>query len=188
MRAMTWAVIGAITATTMTPLPALAQRGGDRAAVDACSRAIGNEVRDRYPQAGGVRFLSNELSGAGEAETRVGGKGEFDDRNGGEAHFGYGCTYNLRTGRTYALDVRDVRPAKADGKKDNSAAIAGLVLGAIVVGALVASSDKDKDRDRYRDRDNVWSPADGVRCNRREATCYKDGRYSEKWTRRIFVR
>lgn len=185
MRALTWCVIGAVATAGLAPVPAMAQRGGQGEAVDACSRAIGDEVRDRFPQAGGVRFLSSDVSRDGDAEARVSGKGEFDDRNGGEARFGYGCTFNLRTGRTYALDVRDVRPA--DGKKSNDAAIVGLVLGAIVIGALAASAN-DKDKDRRRDRDDSWSPADGVRCSGRKQECYKDGHYSEKWTRRIFYR
>ena len=33
-----------------------------------------------------------------------------------------------------------------------------------------------------------FSPEPGVVCNAREASCFKDGRYSDKWTRRVFVR
>jgi hypothetical protein len=187
MRPLTCLLIGAIGAQGLAPAAAMAQPRYDRYATEACSAAIQDEVRDRYPQAYGVRLLSREPVPVSSSETQVQGRGEFDDRNGGAARFAYSCTYNDRTNRTFALDVRDVRPvADPSGKKDNSAAIAGLVLGAIVVGALAANSGKDRDR---RDRRNdSWSPAEGVRCNTREAACYKDGRYSDKWTRRIFVR
>lgn len=185
MRKLTWGLTGLMAITTFAPIPVMAQPGPDRYASEACVRAITREVQDRYPQAGRVNVLTREPVPISDRETRVTGKGEFDDRNGGVARFGYGCSFNSRSGATYALDVNNVRPG-GDGKKDNSAAIAGLVLGAIVIGAIAANS-KDKDRDRDRDR-NDFSPADGVRCSPRRAECYKDGRYSEKWTRRIFVR
>jgi len=183
MRVVTCLAIGALLAPSLTPAAALAQPQGP---ADACGWAIRYEVQNRYPQARGVRILSAETSGNSRYETRVAGSGEFEDRNGGEARFHYNCTYNYRNGRTYDLDIRDVRPSGGGGK-DNSAAIAGLVLGAIVVGALVASS-KDRDKDDDWRHDEMWSPADGVRCSSREAVCYKDGRYSRKWTDRIFVR
>ena len=184
MRVVTCLAIGALVVPSLAPAAASAQAQGP---AEACSWAIRYEVQDRYPQARGVRILNSDVSGNSRYETRVAGSGEFEDRNGGTARFQYGCTYDYRSGRTRDLDVRDVRPSSSS--KDNSAAIAGLVLGAIVVGALVASSkNKDKDRDDDWGRDEVWSPADGVHCSAREAACYKHGRYSQKWTDRIFVR
>lgn len=182
MRSVTYLAIGAILAPApaLAPSMAHAQGGGP---VDACSREISYEVQDRYPQARGVRITSSNVSDGPRNQARVTGKGEFDDRNGGEARFSFGCTYNYRTGRTSDLDVGEL----SHKNKDNTAAIAGLVLGAIVVGALVAGS-KDKHRDDDWDRHEVWSPADGVRCVARERACYKKGRYSEKWTSRIFYR
>lgn len=183
MRAMTYLTICAVLAPApvMAPSVALAQGRGP---ADACSREISYEVQDRYPQARGVRVTSSNVSDSGRNEARVTGKGEFDDRNGGEARFTYSCTYNYRNGRTSDLQVSDL----SHKNKDNSAAIAGLVLGAIVVGAIAASAkDKDKDRDDWNHHE-VWSPADGVRCVARERSCYKNGRYSEKWTQRIFYR
>ena len=191
MRALTSLLIAAVAVQGLVPVVAAAQPRGDRYATEACASAVQGEVRNRYPQAYGVRLLTKEATQGGRDETQVRGRGEFDDRNGGAARFDYGCTYNDRTGAAYALDVRDVRPVSDGKKKDNSAAIAGLVLGAIVVGAIAASADKDndRDRDRYRPgRRGDFSPEPGIVCNSREATCYKDGRYSEKWTRRIFVR
>ena len=180
MRAVTVLAIGSILAPGLvTPTYAVAQSRGP---VDACSREISYAVQDRYPQARGVRITSSNVSDS-RGEARVTGKGEFDDRNGGEARFSYGCTYNYRSGRTSNLDVSDL----STKNKDNGAAIAGLVLGAIVVGALVAGS-KDKDKDDDWNHHEVWSPADGVRCVARERACYKNGRYSEKWTSRIFYR
>lgn len=180
MRAVTALAIGSILAPGLvTPTYAVAQASGP---VEACSREISYEVQDRYPQARGVKITSSNVSD-GRREARVTGKGEFDDRNGGESRFSYSCTYDYRSGRTSNLEVSDLAPKS----KDNSAAIAGLVLGAIVIGALVASS-KDKDRDDDWSRHEVWSPADGVRCVARERSCYKNGRYSDKWTRRIFYR
>ncbi len=194
MRTLTPLMIAAIAVRGALPVTAAAQPRGDRYAVEACSRAVQGEVENRYPQAYEVVLVDRIPAPAGRDETQVTGKGEFQDRNGGAARFSYGCTYSSRSGATYALDVRDVRPVADPNnkKKDNSAAIAGLVLGAIIVGAIAANSDKDHDRDRDRDRRDwdrrgTFSPADGVRCNQREAACYKDGRYSEKWTRRVFV-
>lgn len=184
MRAVTVLAIGSILAPGLaTPTYAVAQPGGGPA--DACSREVSYAVQDRYPQARGVRITSTNVSDSGRNEARVTGKGEFDDRNGGDARFSYGCTYNYRSGRTSNLDVSDL----STKDKNNGAAIAGLVLGAIVVGALVAGSkDKNKDRDDDWNHHEVWSPADGVRCVARERACYKNGRYSEKWTSRIFYR
>lgn len=182
MRSVTFLAIGAILAPAPALVPSVAQAQGV-GPVDACSREINYEVQDRYPQARGVRITSSNVSDGARNQARVTGKGEFDDRNGGEARFSFGCTYNYRTGRTSDLDVSEL----SHKNKDNTAAIAGLVLGAIVVGALVAGS-KDKHRDDDWDRHEVWSPADGVRCVARERACYKNGRYSEKWTSRIFYR
>jgi len=183
MRPVTYLTIGALLAPAPALAPSAAMAQG-RGPAEACSREISYEVQDRYPQARGVKVTSSNVSD-GRREARVTGKGEFDDRNGGASKFSYGCTYDYRSGRTYDLEISDVRP----GSKDNSAAILGLVLGAIVVGALVASSkDKDKDKDDDWNHHEVWSPADGVRCVARERSCYKNGRYSEKWTQRIFYR
>ena len=184
MRAITYLVIGAMLAPAPVLVPSVALAQGQGPA-DACSREISYYVQDRYPQARGVRVTSSDVREGSRNEARVTGKGEFDDRNGGESRFTYACTYNYRSGRTSDLQVSDL----SSKDKNNGAAIAGLVLGAIVVGALVAGSkDKDKDRDDDWNRHEVWSPADGVRCVARERTCYKNGRYSEKWTSRIFYR
>jgi len=200
MRALTPLLILATAAQSLVPAAvASAQPRADGYAADACRAAVQGEVKSQYPQAYGVELTTQTPTPISRNETQVTGRGEFQDRNGGAARFTYGCTYNARSGATYALSVRDVRPiAQAGSKKDNSAAIAGLVLGAIVVGAALAASDKDKDRDRDYDRDrsydrsrdrrDEWYPEAGVRCVAREAACYKDGRYSDKWTRRIFVR
>jgi len=180
MRAIAVLAIGSVLIPgAAAPTYATAQGRGPE---EACSREISYEVQDRYPQARGVKITSSKVS-EGRNEARVTGKGEFDDRNGGESRFSYGCTYDYRSGRTSDLDVSDLAPKS----KDNSAAIAGLVLGAIVIGAIAASS-KDKDRDDDWNHHEVWSPADGVRCVARERSCYKNGRYSDKWTRRIFYR
>lgn len=181
MRSVTYLAIAAVLAPVpaLTPSVVFAQ---DRGPADVCSRDISYEVQDRYPQARGVRITSTNVSD-GRNEARVTGKGEFDDRNGGASKFSYGCTYSYRGGRTSNLDVSDLAPKN----KDNGAAIAGLVLGAIVVGALVAGS-KDKDKDDDWNHYEVWSPADGIRCVARERSCYKKGRYSGKWTQRIFYR
>jgi hypothetical protein len=181
VRALTYLTIGVL----LAPAPALAPSvamAQSRGPAEACSREISYEVQDRYPQARGVKITSSNVSD-GRNDARVTGKGEFDDRNGGVSKFSYGCTFDYRSGRASDLDVSDLAPKS----KDNSAAIAGLVLGAIVVGALVASS-KDRDRDDDWNRHEVWSPADGVRCVAYERACYKKGHYSEKWTQRIFYR
>lgn len=183
MRAASFIAIGAILAPSFTPTAGVAQ---DRDPARACGSAIRYEVQDRYPQARGVRVLDSNTRDSGRNEAAVTGRGEFEDRNGGESRFSFGCTYNYRSGRTYDLRVDDVH--HKDGK-NNGAAVAGLVLGAIVLGAIAANASKDKDRDRDDWRhDDVWSPADGVRCNSRERTCHKDGRFSQKWTDRVFYR
>lgn len=187
MRAVSYLLIGAMLAPASVPTRAAAEDRYERdarLAKEACTDALPREVRDQYPQAYNVRVSTADPLPQGRGEVSVRGTGEFQDRNGGAARFGYSCAYDVRADRTYGLDVFDVRPKKDAGdKKDNSAAIAGLVLGAIVVGAIAASA-KDKDRDRDRD---TWSPSSGVRCSSRERACYEDGRYSRYWTRRIFV-
>ena len=183
MRAVSFLAIGAILAPSFTPAAAVAQ---DRDAVRACGMAIRYEVQDRFPQARAVRITDSSTRESGRNEATVSGRGEFEDRNGGDARFGFSCAYNYRNGRTYDLRVDDVH--HKDGK-NNGAAVAGLVLGAIVLGAIAANANKDKDRDRDEWRhDDYWSPADGVRCSSRERSCYKDGRFSQKWTDRIFYR
>lgn len=191
MRAVSYLMIGSLLAPVSVPTSAAAQdRYGSerydrdaRRAVEACGYAVPREIRDQYPQAYNTRVLASNPQPQGRGEISVRGDGEFQDRNGGAARFAYSCAYDTRADRAYGLDVYDVRPKKdPNNKKDNSAAIAGLVLGAIVVGALVASKDKDKDRDR-----DSWSPSAGVRCSRSDRSCYEDGRYSRYWTRRIFV-
>jgi hypothetical protein len=181
MRFVHTLAILAVALPAVGPSPALAQ---SRSPADACSLAIRYEVQDRFPQARGVRIRSADVSPSGRNEARVSGRGEFEDRNGGEARFEYGCSYSYRNGRTYDLAVHDVHHKEGGS---NGAAVAGLVLGAIVLGAIVAGS-KDKDKDDDWRHDEVWSPADGVRCVRREQSCYKDGRYSQKWTDRVFYR
>lgn len=184
MRALTYVMIAAMALPAAAPATAVAQ-DREQDAVSACGYVVPREVRQQYPQAYGVRLLESVPMRQGRGEFAVRGKGEFEDRNGGAARFDYSCVYDARAGRTYGLDVYDVRPKRAPGdKKDNSAAIAGLVLGAIVIGAIAASADDDKDR--ARDRES-WSPSSGVRCNSRNRSCYEDGRYSRYWTNRIFV-
>lgn len=184
MRAVTVLAIGAVLAPSFTPVAAFAQPGPARP-LDACTMAIRYEVQDRYPQARGVRITRSDVRDSGRNQAIVTGRGEFEDRNGGDASFGYGCTYSYRSGRTSDLQINDV--SHKDGK-NNHAAVAGLVLGAIVLGAIAANASKDKDKNDDWRHDDVWSPADGVRCSARERSCYKDGRYSDKWTRRIFYR
>jgi hypothetical protein len=94
--------------------------------------------------------------------------------------------------------VQNVNSASSKdcGKGGGSDAAAGAVIGALLVGAIVAgaaSSNKHRDRDDYGnggwghgDRYGQYSPADDVICYRREATCYKYGEFSSKWTRREF--
>lgn len=186
MRALSYLVAAAIGLQAVVPAAAAAQPGGydrDREAVDACSAAVQGEVRARFSDAGDVRFYNRELkAGPSYAETIVKGRGEFDGRD-GISSFGFGCTYNGRTRATYALDVRDVKPVEPDhadkGKDNSGAVIAGAVIGAAILGAVLASK-KDKHKEDW------FSPADGVRCNKRERACYRDGRYSDYWSRRIF--
>ncbi|MBX3485942.1 hypothetical protein [Phenylobacterium sp.] len=190
MRAVTYLLIGAIAAPVSVPTGVAAQDRYDRGdrnlreAVDACAAAVPRKVRDQFPQAYDVRISRSDPLAQGRREVSVRGDGEFRDRNGGSARFDYSCAYDARANRTYGLDVYDVRPVKdPNDKKDNSAAIAGLVLGAIVIGAIAASSsNKDKDRDK-----DAFSPASGVRCVPRERACYEGGRFSRHWTDRIFV-
>lgn len=191
MRPLTLLLIAALVGDGLVPAAAAAQPGRyedrDRDAVEACSSAVQGEVRARFADARGVRFYNRDARpGPSYAETVVKGRGEFDGRDGRLSSFGFGCTFNARTGATYALDVRDVRYVEAErnqgandeGGKDHSAAIAGAVIGAAILGAALASKDKHKD--------DWFSPADGVRCNKRERACYRDGHYSDYWSRRIF--
>jgi hypothetical protein len=189
MRSLKLVLALAIAAHGLAPVAASAQPGRydrdrDRDAAEACSAAVQGEVRARFPEARDVRFYDRDLRpGPSYAETVVKGRGEFDGRDGRISSFAFGCTFNGRTGATYALDVRDVRFVEAERRdrdkgSDNGAAIAGAVIGAAILGAALASKDKH--------HDDWFSPADGVRCNRHERACYRDGHYSGYWSRRIF--
>ncbi|MBW8812972.1 MAG: hypothetical protein JF588_06060 [Caulobacterales bacterium] len=192
MRSLKLALVAALAVQSLAPVAASAQparydRDRDSDAAEACSSAVQGEVRARFPEARDVRFYDRALrAGPSYAETIVKGRGEFDGRDGRISSFAFGCTFNGRTGATYALDVRDVRFVEAErgdnnrdrGDKDNGAAIAGAVIGAAILGAALASKDKH--------HDDWFSPADGVRCNRHERACYRDGRRSDYWSRRVF--
>jgi len=186
MRTLTMLLVGAIAAQSLLPAAAAAQSGDG--ARDACAAAIRGEARSRFPQARDVNIVTADVRPAGNGEAQVRGQGEFDDRDrGGVARFDYGCTYSFRSGATYALDIGSLQYAGGpEKKKDNSGAVAALAIGALIAGAAIAASN-DKDHDR-RDRDRWFSPSDGIRCDRRARACYHDdgGRYSEKWTRRMF--
>ena len=187
MRFVTMVAVASLLTPSVVPAAAIAQAVGRGVGpADACNMAIRYEVQNRYPQARHIRFDSPDIRDSSRNQARVSGRAEFEDRNGGDAKFDYGCTYHYRSGRTSDLSIDNVR--HKDGK-NNNAAVAGLVLGAIVIGALAAnaSKDKDKDKDDWR-HDEVWSPSNGVRCVARERACYKDGRYSQKWTDRTFYR
>lgn len=92
----------------------------------------------------------------------------------------------------------DSATSKDCGKNGNGNAVAAGVIGALVVGAIVAGAassnkhhnddyyDHRHDNGGYGDRYGQYSPADNVICYRRQATCYKYGEFSSKWTRREF--
>ena len=80
----------------------------------------------------------------------------------------------------------------------DTTATAGAVAGLAILGAAAyaASSDDDDDRHEYYRRNydydddrleiSSYSPRSGVICHRHSHSCYQNGHYSSKWTRREF--
>jgi hypothetical protein len=74
----------------------------------ACEEAVTKEVRGHFPQAERVQFLADELRIEQEsnAETKVRGGGQFDSSD-GWTKFSFKCMYNIRSGDTYEIRVRE---------------------------------------------------------------------------------
>ena len=193
---MRFLVISAFTLMTLTgPMPAAQAQGPGQVAINRCGNAVTYEVRGIYPPAGRVQFLgSAKLRRASNAETSVSGKGQFDSRR-GWTKFSYHCTYNLRSGQTYGVDVRTKGSASADrpGSSGSSGSSAGknvgAALGAIIAGAIISSIKKNSGNTASGGASNEWwSPSPGVQCSSYQSACYVGGSFSPQWTHKIYVR
>lgn len=83
----------------LAPVPAMAQ-GPVVQTRDACWRAVADEARGRLA-ARDVSQLSATASTVSPVENAVKGRGMADG-----TPFAFSCTYNLRSGRTYAISIR----------------------------------------------------------------------------------
>jgi len=182
MRKATMTALALIGAIGWTPSVSHAARGGDdrfgsqQRCEDAVTRKL-NAAPGVSDVALGTR--APEISRSSDYEVLVLGDGDY--RTESRRHFAYSCTDNLKSG---VLSV-EITPPPPVARKDNTGAkVAGVLIGA----AIASSSKDDDDRDHHRGHGRGFSPADGVTCYARERSCYRDGRYSEKWTRRVYDR
>ena len=87
-----------------------------------------------------------------------------------------------------------LQPAQAsarDRKHKDDAAAAAVIAGIVGLGIGVAAAKHGKNRhNNYQWDDGLYgqpfSPKRSVICYPRQYRCYKDGYYSDKWTRRVF--
>lgn len=91
----------AIACAMIAVLPTSAMAQGPNAATrDQCWRAVVNESQGQFA-ARNVDQLSSRISVASPVENLLRGRGLADG-----TPFSYSCTYNLRSGRAYAISVR----------------------------------------------------------------------------------
>ncbi len=159
------------------PIGAMAQSPGNVARA-ACEDNVVQKLRNKYG-AGRVSFSGPKLSQVSNAETGVKGKGRFANRT-----FSYKCVYNIRNGRTSNVSVRASRGGS--GGNDDVGKVAGAIIGAAIAGAIVNAIDKDGHTNNQSRDDGWWSPEGNVSCNSYQSYCTEQGRYSAKWTHRIY--
>ena len=169
--------------------PTFAQNKSSAVALGACTQAIQRKVKSDRSVSGRVQFLGNgHLKQASNAEKRVNGHGQYETGR-RWVKFSYHCIYNTRSGRTSHLSVKynsgggGGTSASASPSLTPGQAV-GAVIGLAIAGAIVSSVAKDSGSGTS-DR-SWWSPAAGVKCNSHQSACYKNGRFNENWTHKIY--
>jgi hypothetical protein len=165
----------ALSAVTV-PTGAMAQSPGDVARM-SCENAVVNKIRRMDGSAGRISFSGPKLKQVSNAETGVKGRGSYSNRS-----FSYQCIYNIRDGRTSNVSVR------TKGGDDNPSAgeVAGAIIGTAIAGAILKSMDKHGHANTQSADDGWWSPGGNVSCNSYQSICQEQGRYSPKWTHKIY--
>ena len=161
-----------------------------RQAIAACSGSVEADVRAMYPQARRVQFLGDGLTNRiSDSQISVTGRGQFDSRS-GWSRFSYSCVYNVRSGGTYAVNVRGGGSA-SDGKPhdgNDAAKIAGAVIG-VAIAAAISNSTHHKHTPHGGGGASDWfSPASGINCSNAQSACFHaNGRFASGWTKKVFV-
>ena len=99
MKRIVFACAAIVAMPILATVPAAAQ-GPVAMTKDVCWRAVADEARGRFA-ARDVSQLSARASVVSPVENALRGRGMADG-----TPFAYSCTYNLRSGRTYAISVR----------------------------------------------------------------------------------
>lgn len=160
------------------PIGAIAQSPGDVARAN-CEDAVVNSIRRKDGSAGRISFSGAKLKQVSNAETGVSGKGSYSNRS-----FSYQCVYNIRNGRTSNVSVR----VKGGGDNPSAGDVAGAIIGAAIAGAIISAIDKNGHSNSQSGDDGWWSPGGNVSCNSYQSICQEQGRYSAKWTHKIYGR
>ncbi len=144
----------------------------------ACEDAVVAKLRSNRGVYHRISFSDTRVRQVSNAENGVSGKGSYPDHR-----FSFECIYNIRNGRTSNVSIR-----RAGGKPDKVTAgdVAGALIGAAIAGAIINSIDKNGNTNNQSRDDGWWSPEQGVHCNSYQSYCTKDGRYSGRWTQRIY--
>ncbi len=155
-------------------------------AAAACQDVVQRKALHQH-SADRAQFLGNpKARQVSNAETGIRGKRQLDTKS-GWVPFSYDCIYNIRNGSTNHVSIRaDSGPSSGKGSNDSSGAVAGAILGAVIAGAVIAAIADDADKNTGSQDSGWWSPADGVRCNPYQSSCYKNGQYSGHWTHKIY--
>lgn len=157
-----------------------------RVAKGACSEAVTNEVYGMFPQARRVQFVESKLRQVSNAETGVSGKGQFTSAV-GWTRFTYSCIYNIRSGATYAVNIRGGGTETRHGK-DSAGKVIGAVIGTAIAAAIVESVNHDQKHHNGGGSRDWFSPSAGVSCSTSQSICYDaNGTIAHKWTQRIFI-
>ncbi len=159
-------------------------RDTNQTAIDICMRSVSDEVRFEQPGASRIGSDNPKVKKISGSEAGVSGAGQFNSGSGSVRNFYYRCTYNVKTGRAYGVDikVKDDSPQKLS-KTDVGVAVGALVVGAIVDGLAKKKKKHPKQTDvggmAGREPDNgTWSPASGVLCDDSQSACYLNGNFS----------
>lgn len=111
MRVRSIATLSAVSLALVAPI-ADAQDPGE-IAINACQAPAERELRGPHPEVDSIRFSPGaRLSHASNAETGVAGDGQyFETGSNLWKSFTYKCTYNIRSGETYAVTATFVSSA-----------------------------------------------------------------------------
>ena len=102
---------------------------------------------------------------------------------------------------TLLISCTTTDPYTGETYADNNATTAAVIGGLALAAAAYAASNDDDDTSEHRhhrrhkdyryepaQRQRRYSPVRGVQCYDARRVCYRDGHFSQKWTRREYGR